>query len=515
MRRLLTWVLPFVVLVLAVSALSLVGAALGDPVEHASLGALGSVQFVLNTNAAALTTAMAVLIALVLLTVQLAAQRYSFSVIDIFVHDRVNAILVGLFIITIVFNLWLGLVLKETYIPPFATLVAMGLTTLCFGLLPPYILYLFDAIRADRILDHVQERFIEATAPADNLVMLDRRHAMAARRMYQMGDIAQTAVSLGDSAVARHSVWVMFWAASQYLERKSSLPPAWFAVDERRYLGRHELIAQEIEQSRIWVEAQILDELREVFVATLNRHHDVNATVAVVARQLGEKAIERDDAGLISCILKYINTFLRAAINQGDVRAGYHVLHQYRLLADFALERRPDLAVKIADRISYYGDAATGGPLLWMSAAAAYDLRILAELAQARGATDEVVAAIIGNVADTIHRGEARSSPALLQIYKMAIALGGYFLHFGEDDDVQTLAALLAGTPEATLRRASAELTVVDDPSFWELTDRVVNFDYVEPSVRTRLPEFIGLVLQASATGDTAIRPTATVPTSS
>ena len=117
--------------------------------------------------------------------------------------------------------------------------------------------------------------------------------------------------------------------------------------------------------------------------------------------------------GLLVAVTKFFNTFLRAAINQGDVRAGYHVLYQYRLLADTALDTNPDLTLQISHRLSYYGDAAAGGPLLWMSAAAAYDLRILAENAQARGAGDAVVGAIVNDVIDTVRRGEAKHSPAL------------------------------------------------------------------------------------------------------
>src|SRR6187549_2425649 len=90
-----------------------------------AITAVSSVQFVLNTNAAALTSAMSVLIALVLLTVQLTAQRYSFSVLSIFVQDRVNAALIGLFIVTIVYNLWLGLILRDEYIPGLEVILAM------------------------------------------------------------------------------------------------------------------------------------------------------------------------------------------------------------------------------------------------------------------------------------------------------------------------------------------------------------------------------------------------------
>lgn len=515
MRRLLPWTVPFVVLVIAVAGLSALAAALGDPVEHGSIGALGSVQFVLNTNAAALTSAMAVLIALVLLTVQLTAQRYSFSVIGIFVQDPVNAVLIGLFIITIVFNLWLGLILKELYLPGFGTLLAMGLMTLCFALLPPYIVYLFDVIRPDNILDHIQQKFLRAVQPVEGFRRIEQQRAVATRRISQMGDIAQTAVNLQDSAVARHSVWVLYWSLASYLERKRTLSSGWFSVEEHQFRGRHELLVREIEETMIWVEVQMLDELREVFYATLNTMHDVNNTVALVLRLIGEKAIDRDDHGLFTAVSKYFNTFLRAAINQGDVRAGYHVLYQYRLLADTALGSRPDLTVQISHRLSYYGDAAAGGPLLWMSAAAAYDLRILAENAQARGASNEVVAAIVSDVIDTVRRGEAKQSPALPQLYKMVVALGAYYLHHNELDDVKVLSQALAGVPRPLLVRAAAELNAVDDPVFWELTDRVVNFDYVEPDVRARLAEFVEMAPLTAPTVDDAIRPGAAAPTSS
>jgi hypothetical protein len=493
-RPLLRWILPVIILVVAVALLDVLSAGLGDPEKHFGLGALGSVQFVLNTNAAALTSAMAVLIALVLLTVQLTAQRYSFSVLGIFVQDRVNAILVSLFIITIVFNLWLGLILKDDYIPGFATVVAMLLMTLCFAMLPPYVLYLFDIIRPDNILDHIQNQFVKAVQPADSPRKMEQQRALATRRIAQMGDIARTAVNLSDGAVARHSVWVLYWSVSNYLEGKDRLTPAWFAVEEQQFRGRHELVVREIEATNTWVEIRMLDELREVFFATLNKLHDVNNTVALVLRLLGEKAVERDDHGLFQAVMKFFNTFLRAAINQGDVRAGYHVLYQYRLLADTAMETHPELTLQIAHRLSYYGDAAASGPLLWMSAAAAYDLRILAESAQARGAGDDVIGAIVGDVMDTVRRGEAKSSPALPQLYKMAVALGAYFLDCGAIRHADTLCELLAGVPLAVLERVGAELESVDDPVFWELTDRVVNFDYVEPGPREHVQPLIARV---------------------
>lgn len=515
MRRFLPWILPVVVLTVAVTALSVVSALLGDPELHTSIGALGSVQFVLNTNAAALTSAMSVLIALVLLTVQLTAQRYSFSVIDIFVQDRVNVLLIGLFIITIVFNLWLGLVLREEYIPGAATLLAMGMMTVCFAMLPPYVRYLFAIIRPDSILDHIQRQFLRSVVPVPEPRTVEQRRALATRRIAQMGDIARTAVNLSDGAVARHSVWVLYWSIAQYLEQKDRLPPVWYAVEEHQFRGRHELVVQEIAETMTWVERRMLDELREVFFATLNKLHDVNNTVALVLRLLGEKAVERNDVGLVSAVAKFFNTFLRAAINQGDVRAGYHVLYQYRLLADTAMDTQPDLTLEIADRLSYYGDAAASGPLLWMSAAAAYDLRILAESAFSRDAAPQVICAIVGDLLDTVHRGEVKGSPAMPQLYKMALALGAYFLAHGAVEHARLLTSQLDRVPRPILEHGCTELMAIEDPVFWELTDRVVNFDFVEADVRKHLPALLDMVVKDESDDRIdPVRPGAAAPAS-
>lgn len=533
MRRLLPWILPVLMVAVGVTVLGGLGMALGDPGLSVLIGSLASVEFALNTNAAALTSAMAVLIALVLLTVQLTAQRYSFSVITIFVHDRLNSLLISLFILTIVYNLWLGMLLTDEYIPPVATLLAMGLMTVCFSMLPPYILHLFDVIRPDRILDHLQRQFFKAitSRASERTGAIKQRRAVATQRVSQMGDIALTAIDLSDSAVARHAVWTLYGSVARYLDEKPGQPSDWFALEEDQFRGRHELIVREIEASMTWVEVRMLDELREIFFATLNKLHDVNNTVALVLRLLGEQAVERHDAGVSRAVVTCFNTFLRAAINQGDVRAGYHVLYQYRLLANAAMDHHADLTLEIAHRLSYYGDAATGGPLLWMSAAAAYDLRRLAEQAQARGAgpaggppsgppsgphgrtdrtdggaipaappaPDAVVAAMVANLIDTVQRGEAKQSPALPQLYKMVIALGAFFLRHDVSAQVGPLAAALAALPRDVLERLGAELTGVTNPVFWELTDRVVNFDYVEEGARARIPDFLALVAESAA----------------
>ncbi len=499
-RRLLPWLIPLLFLGTGVGLLSLLSAFLADPSRHFEIGDTGSIQFVLNTNAAALTSAMSVLIALVLLSVQLTAQRYSFNVIDVFIRSWVNAALIGLFILTINFNLWLGLVLKSDYIPVGGTYLALVMTTACFAFLPPYVSYLFDILRPDSILAHLQRRFLKAVNPALTAGHLVRRRGAAAMRLNQIGDVARQAVQLSDGDVARQSVWVLYGSIAHYLEGKARLPNEWFDVEEEHFRGRHARDIQEIEETMTWPERVMLDQLREVFHATLLKMHDVNNTVALVTRLLGEQAIGRDDHGLLRMVLKFFNTYLRAAINQGDVRAGYHVLYQYRQLADRAVETHPQVTLEISRRLSYYGDAAASGPLLWMSAAAAYDLRVLVQHCHQRDIDRSIIASIVGELIETVRRADAKHSPALPQLHKTLAALGSFFLVHSERAFVRQLRAELDDVPPDGLERIGRELSAVDDPAFWELTDRMVNFDYVEEDVRAALPLFIARVEAWSAT---------------
>jgi hypothetical protein len=98
---------------------------------------------------------------------------------------------------------------------------------------------------------------------------------------------------------------------------------------------------QQIEESGTWFERRLLEEYQSAFSASLNRLEPVNTAVALCCRLAGERALEIEDDAALELLIKFFNTYLRAALNAHDARAGYHLLHQYGLLADAAFEARP------------------------------------------------------------------------------------------------------------------------------------------------------------------------------
>ena len=72
--------------------------------------------------------------------------------------------------------------------------------------------------------------------------------------------------------------------------------------------------------------------------------------VAIDTRYVGEAALAASDREVLVLTVKFMNTYLRAALNARDVRTAYNVLNQYRQLAESLLATRERLAAGGAGR---------------------------------------------------------------------------------------------------------------------------------------------------------------------
>lgn len=456
-----------------------------------AIGAIGSVQFTVNTTAAALAATLGILMALVLLTVQLTAQRFSFNIVDIILPSPLNLGIIMLFVVSIAYSLWISVVISEEYIPQLGTYLSLALATVCFALLIPYTLYLFKVLRPANLLNAFRRDVIGAAQDASNGGNIDACHALAAGRIENIGDVGRSAVNLADADTARRAIWALRDTLHDYLSIKEDLPPEWFKAEAQIVRGRHEAALQHIRQTGMWIERRIVEEFQDLFnAALLSRMDDITHAVAQALRLVGEDAIQNNDRPLALLVSKFFNTFLRATINRGEVRGGYDTLYEYELLADSALERQPDFAIQIAERLTYYGEAA-GGRLLWMAAASAHDLRSLAEANHRRGGDPAITRRFVTLLHGMIERVAPRDPVLARQLHKTAVALGCYFLTAGDADGVEAVRMVLRGVPGDEMALIQRDIENVTEPEFWEVTERWVNFDYIDTDSRRVLPGFI------------------------
>jgi hypothetical protein len=86
--------------------------------------------------------------------------------------------------------------------------------------------------------------------------------------------------------------------------------------------------------------------------------------VAIDTRYVGEAALAGSDREVLVLTIKFMNTYLRSALNARDVRTAYNVLNQYRQLAESLLATRnawpQAVLADIAEHFKYYARLAHG-----------------------------------------------------------------------------------------------------------------------------------------------------------
>lgn len=495
------WLLPFLVLTATALTVLLLGrlvdggrglwAALQHPAPDIAANILGNVGQVV-------AQVLGVAISVVAIIVELAANRYTHRITELFFRAPANFVVMGLFVVSSFQPLWVAFAFTDTEAPPFATALSMGLMSVSLLMLLPYFSYVASFVNPMNIINRIRgetlaavERGPRSEAPDE----VDKVQHVAEDGAEQLSDVALNAMANHDKGISMTAVNAVGDLLRDYLDVKRSLPRSWFTLGTEirgnpDFVSLAEEALGEIEKDRTWFEFKLLRQYETIYRAALNTNRELNYLIATNTRELAEGAMERGDRPVVDLAIKFFNTYLRATINTRDVRTAYNVLNQYRLLAETSLKRRDGrVAIAVAKYFKYYGQIAFHVDLGFVLETAAYDLCTLNELAfdlqsKERGELLRVFLQV-----DKEGEG-AKKEAALRGVRKAQVKLATYYLVQRDYTAAREVYRDMAN--EQPLRMASIrdELLAVDSPYFWEVTDRGTNFDWIGADRKARLMEF-------------------------
>jgi hypothetical protein len=441
------------------------------------------------------------MLTVVAIVVELASNRYTHRVTELFVSEPRNFLVMSLFVVTAVQGLWVNMTFDYTpgqggFVPYTGIAMAMGLLTLCLLVLLPYLSFVFAFLNPLQILDRIHKatlRAIERSTKKD--VAGAQREAV--RGVEQLGDVAHNAMQGGDKGVSMAAIDSLRELMTGYQRVRDGLPEAWFQISgelahNADFVSMDPSVLSELGARRVWLEMKILRQYQAVFVETLGSVRDVGYVVAINTRLMAEGAARGGHGALLRLTIKFFNTYMRAAISSGDVRTAYSVCHQYRMLAQTLLELNEGAhAIEIAHHLHYYGQVSYGARLPFILETVAYDLCTLNELAHARGATalDELLEIFL----KVDEEGDGNAHEASLRgVRKAQIKLATYYMVQGDELRARRIQLDMADEDRQRLASIHEELLRVDSQDYWEITDRGVNFDYLPPERKQKLAEFFG-----------------------
>ncbi|HMV69676.1 MAG TPA: DUF2254 family protein, partial [Myxococcota bacterium] len=442
---------------------------------------------------------LGVAVTVVSIIVELASNRYTPRITEIFLRDRLNLVALSFFVLTSVVVLWVELSvgpLPPTAPPPRAMmLVADGMLSLSLLGLLPYFAYVFTFLSPTRLVarlaDEAEALIEQASQPSRTLAA---RRAVVVR-LEQLGDVALKSVQNEDRAIAAAAVRAVGEVLDAAGAARARLPDAWY--DARELLGADpDFVAYDPEVldaivgARTWLELKALVQVEAVFRAAVPGSRDIAHLVGIVLRRVAVGAAARGDRVVVETVLRFLNTALRAAINAHDVRTAYHLLSEYRLLAAGLLGTPvQDLMPEVAERMKGYGQLAFRAQLPFVLETVAYDLCTVIEAAWRASAPEHD--ALLRVFLDVDREADSVVQEAALRgVRKAQIKLATFYLQHGEEVLARRIHADMGREDPARMRGIREEIESTPGRWYWEVSDRGVNFDWIEPERRAWMTVF-------------------------
>jgi hypothetical protein len=468
-----------------------------------------TLQNALGNLAQVIAAVLGIAITVVSIVVQLAATRYTSRVADMFFRDRTNLVVMGFFVVACINAVWASLSVTRDYVPQATIVMTVVIATASLLILMPYFAYVFEFLDPERVIARIGQQALQSALAAN--ASIAQRQLAAVASLEHLTDIAINALGQKDRIIAAGAIAALRRALCAYLPEKKNLPAAWFAVgsglrENPDFVAMAKDSVEDLAAARIWLEWKALRQLREIFSQALTSLPEMAHVAAIETRYAGEAALAAGERNVLGLVVKFMNTFLRAALNTREIRSAYNVLNQYRQLAEAIMRAPAQIAgdstaalIEIGGHFKYYAQLARRMGLGFVTETAAYDLCDLCELALDAGAAchDRLLGIILEIDKEPETTADER---ALRGVRKAQAKLATYYLLRGAEARARAIFEDMRHESPARLRSIRDEMLSVSAKDFWEVVDRGTNFDYLDDARKAQLREFFGWFGRLEAT---------------
>lgn len=503
------WIVPIVAL--ASGALAVFGAFYlvdyyvtsppPDPTDHA-LGHFldfdpDKITDATSSLAAMVAAVFGIVITVVSIIVQLSADRYT-GVALMFLRDRTNLLVLGYYLTTTLCGMWLSLSLKDDFAPRLSLLAMLIAATVALVLMAPYFGYVFWFLEPMNIIGRIRTGAVEdAVAGAAEPDPTRSAHAQAATlaAMEELTDITSNSISGKDKIIASGAVDALKDLALEYLACKSRATPGWFTIgadirENPDFVAMDAESLSDLERDRTWVEWKVMRQYLGIYNEALVSMRDINYLIAIDTRYIGEAAGQARDEDLVRLVFRFMNSYLRSALNAREVRTAYNVLNQYRLLVESMIRQGHDEVAYVGvQHLLYYGHVSFDMKLTFVTETVAYDVATILQCANEAGSPRE--RAMLAEFLELDRPLRVRSQEkALLGVRKAQVKLAAYLLCHGHEAEARMIRDDMRDEPIERRLQIQEQLEKVESKDFWEITDRGRNFEYMPPEQRRQLTRF-------------------------
>ena len=448
--------------------------------------ALGSFIELLAAN-------LGIMITVVAIVLQLAAQRYGTRLIDLFLDDKINRTYFVFMVSNLLFSIILIFSIKTDFYPFYAIEFLLIFTLIEISLLAPYFLYVFQFLTPTNLLSAIQATSKDSIKKAtlrNNYPQMQVLQKEVANSVDQVTDTALSANSQMDRNLGLMAIGQIREMVLDYMELKKKLPKIWFSAQQDFFVGISSEFYQEICNQRLWFEAKTFMDMELIYRTCIRDMPDAISAIALNTRIIGEAAIKYRDDFLLDMVVKFYNTFIRVSLNDLNQRAIFNLYYQYRLLAESIFDYDVELSKKIIFYFKDYGEIALKQKNLpFVMYNAAFDMGTMVAKAHDKKLSNmkEILLTLM-ELEDKVDK--QKDVFALMGIRKSQLILAAYLLSQGDPSLLPIIVEDLKHDTFSFLIQLRDSLLAVKDKKYWEITDRGYNFEYIDEEQKEYLNQF-------------------------
>ncbi|WP_395646554.1 DUF2254 family protein [Terricaulis sp.] len=468
-----------------------------DPISRYFDFDAGSLSDTFSSLSGVNAAVFAIVITVVSIIVQLTADRYT-GVARMFLQDRTNVLVAAYYVVVCVVSVWLAGSLHGDYVPASTLVAVLSLTTGGLVLILPYFGYVFWFLEPQNIIRRIRQQAIDRAsdvARQNDDAKSAAGQAQLLSATEELTDITNSSISGKDKIIASAAVDALKDLAIEYLKVKPHERPSWFLIGPEirlnpDFVSMDQESLSDLETRRTWVEWKVMRQYLSIYNDALTTMRDINYVIAIDTRYIGEAAAKTNDVELVSLVFRFLNSYIRSALNAKDVRTTYNVLNQYRMLVEaMVVHGQPKAAVSGVKHMKYYGLVALDMNLPFVTETVAYDVATVAQIANERAspAEHEILAEFLELDRPPFVRGQER---ALMGVRKAQVKLAAYYIMSKQEERARSIARDMRDEPADRLKTIRHQLEAVENKDFWEIIDRGRNFEYMPADQRACLPAF-------------------------
>jgi hypothetical protein len=386
--------------------------------------------------------------------------------------------------------------------PRAAVLVMMCACAAGLIVMLPYFMYVFRFLEPVNLVARIKSEAVKdvregATSRDEGTINAAQGPALAA--LEELTDITSNSISGKDKIIASRAVDAIKDFIVEYGTLKNRADMRWFKIgegirDNPDFVAMDPESLRVLESEQTWLEWKALRQYLGIYAEAQSSMPDINYLIAIDTRYVGEAALAKKDSAVVELAFRFMNSYLRAALNARAVRTAYNVLNQYRLLVESMIRGgADDMAIEGVRHMIYYGRTSYDMQLGFVTETVAYDVSALCEFAHAQ--KREIDQKMLDMFLDLDQPLRMKKQETGLQgIRKAQLKLACYYLAVGAEERAAKIAADMAGEERGRLDTIREQLTRVVSKEFWEIIDRGRNFEYMPPKQKEQMDRFFDML---------------------